>query len=161
MSILLQINLKIQNPETSTIVKAPAMSSLADISLFVVWTKYICAQSSLLRAFLTFSYCFKYAVLCATMLCFSNRICFSFLGLLLQFFFSVFLQFTLFYLQLILRFQKTPKFIRSVIFSLRHNAQKTFCAEIIWNANLMQQGNFINAFLARHVSGTYAHRQEH
>jgi len=25
----------------------------------------------------------------------------------------------------------------------------------------MQQGNFINAFLARHVSGTYAHHQEH
>ena len=29
--------------------------------------------------------------------------------------------------------------------------------EIIQNANLMQQGNFINVFLARHVSGTYAH----
>ena len=28
--------------------------------------------------------------------------------------------------------------------------------EIIWNANLMQQGNFINVFLARRVSGTYA-----
>jgi len=25
----------------------------------------------------------------------------------------------------------------------------------------MQQGNFINVFLARHVSGTYAHDQEH
>ena len=24
----------------------------------------------------------------------------------------------------------------------------------------MQQGNFINVFLARHVSGTYAHHQE-
>jgi hypothetical protein len=33
--------------------------------------------------------------------------------------------------------------------------------EIIWNANLMQQGNFINVLLARHVSGTYAHHQEH
>jgi len=33
--------------------------------------------------------------------------------------------------------------------------------EIISNANLMQQGNFINVFLARHVSGTYAHHQEH
>ena len=32
--------------------------------------------------------------------------------------------------------------------------------EIIWNANLMQQGDFINVFLARHVSGTYAHHQE-
>jgi len=32
--------------------------------------------------------------------------------------------------------------------------------EIIWNANLMQQGNFIDVFLARHVSGTYAHHQE-
>jgi len=31
----------------------------------------------------------------------------------------------------------------------------------MWNANLMQQGNFINIFLARHVSGTYAHHQEH
>jgi len=26
---------------------------------------------------------------------------------------------------------------------------------------LMQQGNFINVFLTRHVSGTYAHHQEH
>jgi len=25
----------------------------------------------------------------------------------------------------------------------------------------MQLGNFINVFLARHVSGTYAHQQEH
>ena len=33
--------------------------------------------------------------------------------------------------------------------------------EIIWTASLMQQGNFIDVFLARHVSGTYAHHQEH
>ena len=33
--------------------------------------------------------------------------------------------------------------------------------EIMWNANLMQQGNFIDIFLARHVSGKYAHHQEH
>jgi len=33
--------------------------------------------------------------------------------------------------------------------------------EIMWNANLMQLGNFIGVFLARHVSGTYAHHQEH
>jgi len=33
--------------------------------------------------------------------------------------------------------------------------------EIMWNANLMQQGNFINVFLAQHVSSTYAHHQEH
>jgi len=33
--------------------------------------------------------------------------------------------------------------------------------EITWNANLMQQGNFIDVYLARHVSGTYAHHQEH
>ena len=33
--------------------------------------------------------------------------------------------------------------------------------EIIWNANSMQQGNFISVFLARHVSGTYAYHQEH
>jgi len=26
---------------------------------------------------------------------------------------------------------------------------------------LKQQGNFINVFLVRHVSGTYAHHQEH
>ena len=32
--------------------------------------------------------------------------------------------------------------------------------EITWNANLMQQGNFSNVFLARHVSGTYARHQE-
>jgi len=33
--------------------------------------------------------------------------------------------------------------------------------EIIRNANLMQKGNFITVFLVRHVSGTYAHHQEH
>jgi len=33
--------------------------------------------------------------------------------------------------------------------------------EIKWNANLMQLGNFIDVFLARHISGTYAHHQEH
>ena len=33
--------------------------------------------------------------------------------------------------------------------------------EIMWNANLMQQGNFVGVFLAWHVSGTYAHHQEH
>jgi len=32
--------------------------------------------------------------------------------------------------------------------------------EVKWNANLMQQGNFIGVSLARHVSGTYAHHQE-
>ena len=31
--------------------------------------------------------------------------------------------------------------------------------EIMWNANLMQQGNLV--FLARHISGTYANHQEH
>ena len=34
-------------------------------------------------------------------------------------------------------------------------------SEIIWNANLAQQGNFVNVFSARHVSGIYAHHQEH
>jgi len=33
--------------------------------------------------------------------------------------------------------------------------------EIMWNPNLMQEGNFIDVFLARHVPGTYAHHQEH
>ena len=33
--------------------------------------------------------------------------------------------------------------------------------EIKWNAKLLQLGNFIDVFLARHVSGTYAHHQEH
>jgi len=33
--------------------------------------------------------------------------------------------------------------------------------EITLNANLMQQGNFIDVFLARHVSGTCAHHQKH
>jgi len=33
--------------------------------------------------------------------------------------------------------------------------------EIQWDANLMQLGNFIDVFLARHVSGKYAHHQEH
>jgi len=38
--------------------------------------------------------------------------------------------------------------------------QYSYC-EIMRNANLMQQGNFIDVFLARHISGTYAHHQEH
>jgi hypothetical protein len=33
--------------------------------------------------------------------------------------------------------------------------------EIMRNTNLMQQGNFIDVFLAGHVSGTYAHHQVH
>ena len=33
--------------------------------------------------------------------------------------------------------------------------------ETTWNTNLMQLGNCIDVFLARHVSGTYAHHQEH
>jgi len=33
--------------------------------------------------------------------------------------------------------------------------------EIKLNANLMQLGYFIDVFLARHVSGKYAHHQEH
>jgi len=33
--------------------------------------------------------------------------------------------------------------------------------EIMWNANLIKQGNFIDMLLARHVSGTYNHHQEH
>ena len=33
--------------------------------------------------------------------------------------------------------------------------------EIKRNASLMKLGNFIDVFLARHVSGTYAHHQEH
>ena len=33
--------------------------------------------------------------------------------------------------------------------------------EIKLNANLMQLGNFIDVILSRHVSGTYAHQQEH
>jgi len=31
----------------------------------------------------------------------------------------------------------------------------------MWNANLMQQGNFIDKFLAPLVSDKYAHNQEH
>ena len=31
----------------------------------------------------------------------------------------------------------------------------------MWTANLMQQSNFIDVFLALIVSGAYAHRQEH
>jgi len=33
--------------------------------------------------------------------------------------------------------------------------------EIMWNASFMKQGNVNDIFLARHVSGTYAHHQEH
>jgi len=37
---------------------------------------------------------------------------------------------------------------------------KIFLKVITRNVNLMQQGNFINVFLARHVSGAYVHHQE-
>ena len=33
--------------------------------------------------------------------------------------------------------------------------------QITWNANLIQLGNFIDVFLARHISGKYAHHQKH
>ena len=39
--------------------------------------------------------------------------------------------------------------------------QTTLIHVIMWNVNLMQQGNFIDVFLSRRVSGTYAHHQEH
>ena len=41
------------------------------------------------------------------------------------------------------------------------SAQMSHPYEMMWNANLVHQGNFIDIFLARHVSGTYAHHQEH
>jgi len=34
------------------------------------------------------------------------------------------------------------------------NFYEQYRVKIILNANLMQQGNFMNVFLARHVSGT-------
>ena len=33
--------------------------------------------------------------------------------------------------------------------------------EIKWNANVKKLGNFIDVFLARHVSGTYTHHLKH
>ena len=42
-----------------------------------------------------------------------------------------------------------------------HKMQTIYKHEIIWNVNLMQHGNFINLLLARYVSGTYDHHQEH
>ena len=43
----------------------------------------------------------------------------------------------------------------------RSRSENTRYFEMKWNANLMQVGYFIDVFLARHVSGTYAHHQEH
>jgi len=34
-------------------------------------------------------------------------------------------------------------------------------SQIMWNTNLMQQGNFIDVSLTRHVSGAHVHHQEH
>ena len=45
--------------------------------------------------------------------------------------------------------------------SLRANILEDSLCEIMWNANFVQQGNFIDVFLALHVSGKSAHRQEH
>ena len=43
----------------------------------------------------------------------------------------------------------------------RNRKQIGNLSEIMRNANLMQLGNFIDVFLALHVSGAYAHHQEH
>ena len=51
--------------------------------------------------------------------------------------------------------------ILSMLQPYRTNMKWTWSYVIIWNANLMQQGNFIDVFLARHVSGTQARHQEH
>jgi len=52
-----------------------------------------------------------------------------------------------------------------IIFKVWGTKQKALLTninyEIKWIANLMQLGNFIDVFLARHVSGTYVHHQEH
>ena len=48
-----------------------------------------------------------------------------------------------------------------IVAKLADRTTESCAYEIIWNANLMQEGNFIDVFLARHVSGTYAHRPEH
>jgi len=37
---------------------------------------------------------------------------------------------------------------------------KEWVCQVILYADLMQQGNFIDVFLVRNVSGTYAHHQE-
>jgi len=64
-------------------------------------------------------------------------------------------------------------YIRPSSGALDVELQRTvFCTEFLdawwaweplrgWNANLMQLGNFIDVFLARHVSGKNAHHQEH
>jgi len=41
------------------------------------------------------------------------------------------------------------------------NSSTSTMPEIMRNANLMQQGNFIDVFSTLHVSGAYAHHQEH
>jgi len=51
----------------------------------------------------------------------------------------------------ILHLQRT-----SVKINVSHNFK---FSEIMWYANLMQLGNLIDVFLARHVLGTYAHHQ--
>ena len=48
------------------------------------------------------------------------------------------------------------------VMSFDSELTKQTCSDkIILNANLMQQGDFIDVFLARHVSGTHVHHQEH
>ena len=47
------------------------------------------------------------------------------------------------------------------VFALMFSPSGSELCKIIWNANLMQRGNFVDVFLARHISGTYAHHQEH
>jgi len=58
------------------------------------------------------------------------------------------------------------RFVAQFLNQLHHLVHPQYNTEFLkyelkWNANLMQLGNFIDVFLARHVSGTYVHRQEH
>jgi hypothetical protein len=50
--------------------------------------------------------------------------------------------------------------VKRLIFYYK-NLWGTIKHEIKWSANLMQLGNFIDVFFARHVSGTYGHHQEY
>jgi len=58
-------------------------------------------------------------------------------------------------------FKTSSKTVQITCRNLQTDRLILWSHEINRNANLMQLGNFIDVFLAQHVSGTYAHHQEH
>ena len=62
---------------------------------------------------------------------------------------------------LLSKFHTASRYKRKCHFIYVSNITFRSLMPIKLNANLMQLDNFINIFLARHVSGAYTHHQQH